>query len=254
MLKENRRPWPRRPNLTPLRVFCAVLATGALALLCAVAYMEAHFRLAPETVEGYAGAAGPLAFTLRINTFRRDDLLRGALEHYSRCANVEEITVVWSDQARSPPDASGWSLAPEPRARVEFERHAADRLSNRFRPLKAPPTEAILSLDDDVLLDCRSLDRARDAWESAKSSLVGFSPRLHTWDPAQRRFTYRSWWYVYWTGRYSIMLTKCAFLHRDLLHRFHELPSDLVDFVDEQRNCEDILMVSLSPSLSANLC
>uniref|UniRef100_A0A7R9UDH5 Glycosyl transferase 64 domain-containing protein n=1 Tax=Pinguiococcus pyrenoidosus TaxID=172671 RepID=A0A7R9UDH5_9STRA len=229
--------WVRR------HILGLLVAGGVLAAFCGVVVMEAMFRLPQEVIHSYGA---PLqhtggSYSMRINTFRRNDLLRRSIEHYSKCSNIEDIIVVWSDQENPPPDISKWQLRPT-KPHVEFEVHAVDRLSNRFKPLKMPATEAILSIDDDIIIRCEHLSRAMEVWESAKGSLVGFSPRMHTWDKQTRSYRYRSWWYTYWNGYYSIMLTKSAFLHRKYLEAFHALPASLVDYVDGNRNCEDILM------------
>ena len=48
--------------------------------------------------------------TIRVNTFRRNDLLKRFVEHFSRCSVVREIQVVWSDQQNEPPAMSMFSL------------------------------------------------------------------------------------------------------------------------------------------------
>ena len=48
--------------------------------------------------------------------------------------------------------------------------------------------------------------------------MVGFYPRLHTLAPGtSQRYEYHSWWYVWWYGEYSMVLTKAALLHRRYL-------------------------------------
>ena len=37
-----------------------------------------------------------------LNTFKRRDLLKQAVEHYSRCDGVRSIRVVWSEQVPVP--------------------------------------------------------------------------------------------------------------------------------------------------------
>jgi len=100
-------------------------------------------------------------------------------------------------------------------------------------------------VDDDIRVPCRDLKLALHAWAMSPSTLVGFFPRLHTPAPtaaqsrddtspnsgnealspatnaaaaaAGLRFEYHSWWYVWWYGRYSMVLTKAAILHRKYL-------------------------------------
>ena len=76
-------------------------------------------------------------------------------------------------------------------------------------------------------------------------ALVGFYPRLHTLGrtavgnvPAA--YEYHSWWYVWWTGRYSIVLTKAAVFHKGYLRLYHgpSMPSAVRQYVDDHMNCE----------------
>ena len=69
--------------------------------------------------------------TIRVNTFRRLDLLRIFLDHYLECTVVHQIQVVWSDQQNSvPADISSRYQLPK----VLFELH---RNGNRFEMLSA---------------------------------------------------------------------------------------------------------------------
>ena len=57
------------------------------------------------------------------------------------------------------------------------------------------------------------------------------------------RYEYHSWWYVWWTGRYSMVLTKAAIFHADYLRLYSsEMPQPVRDYVDRHMNCEDLAM------------
>lgn len=181
----------------------------------------------------------------RVNTFRRNDLLKGFLQHFTTCANVREIQVVWSDQEHEPPPMAFFGLlTPEREAKVAFERQPTDSLNNRFRALLPVPTPAVLSLDDDLEIPCAQLDFAYDVWQASPRSLVGFTPRLATYEPATGRYRYQSSFkMVWWHGRYNVVLTKCCFLHRDYLAAYFDaLSPDTLAYIDERRNCEDLAM------------
>jgi len=99
-----------------------------------------------------------IEYTVRVNTFRRNDLLEKFLAHYSMCSDISEIQVtftyppsyrrrpliyrfqvVWSDQKSSPPD---W-LHRYKDGKVFFELHRTNSLSNRFKALRDVKTEVV---------------------------------------------------------------------------------------------------------------
>jgi hypothetical protein len=107
-------------------------------------------------------------------------------------------------------------------------------------------TAAVLSLDDDLIVSCEDLDFAHGVWQSSPQSLVGFTPRLVTrrGSSSSSSFLYHSSWkVVWWHGTYNMILTKCCFMHRDLLGAyFRVLSPEMLAWIEERRNCEDIAM------------
>jgi glucuronyl/N-acetylglucosaminyl transferase EXT1 len=53
---------------------------------------------------------------------------------------------------------------------------------SRFEPLPFIKTEAVLSLDDDVVLTTDEIDFAFHIWQSFPDRIVGFPARSHYWD------------------------------------------------------------------------
>ena len=147
-----------------------------------------------------------------MNTFRRNDLLAGFVEHYERCEAAAEIVVVWSDPADAPPR---WLARRRARgaAPLRVERFAEDSLNNRFALQRRPAADAVFSVDDDVILACAD-PRLVDAWAAAPANMAGVAPRLVARDARTRRWRYLRSWHVWWTGRFSLVLTKAAVLHR----------------------------------------
>jgi len=92
----------------------------------AIADMQAH----QSSVEG--------ALTIRVNTFRRLDLLETFLNHYDRCRAVHQIQVVWSDPETPAP--TEWSKRYAD-GNVVFEVHDTNSLNHRFRCLLPVATE-----------------------------------------------------------------------------------------------------------------
>jgi len=179
-------------------------------------------------------------FTVRVNTFRRNDLLEKFLAHYTTCDEIKEIQVIWSDQENTIPSTLQKQYSSD---KVKYEQHDTDKLSNRFRSLLNIPTEGVLSIDDDLLISCRELSQAHSVWTANKRALVGFSPRMNAYDPNTGADRYLRWQHTWWNGVYSIILTKACFLHKNFLEQFFKvLPEERIRKIDANRNCEDIAM------------
>jgi hypothetical protein len=68
-----------------------------------------------------------------------------------------------------------------------------------------------------------------------------------------KEYRYGSWWSVWWTGTYSMVLSKASFFHRQYLdlYTIRMLPS-IRDYVNENRNCEDIAMSFLVANVTGS--
>ena len=69
--------------------------------------------------------------TARINTFRRNDLLKSSISHYLTCNVIHEIQIIWSDLSNQPPSLKDLNVETN---KVKFEVHDKDSLNNRFLP------------------------------------------------------------------------------------------------------------------------
>lgn len=234
----------RRRPLTPHRhapAACLAFAAVATTLALALALTTLH-RLDPAAGSPRGG------FAVVINTWKRPALLRRSAAHYAACAGVRAVHVVWSEP-RPPPQPLRRTLLNGTRrggAPVRFEINAADSLNNRFRPIRGLATDAVFSVDDDVIVPCATLRFAFSVWQSAPDAMVGFVPRMH-WlaDPRGNTDEYRygSWWAVWWTGTYSMVLSKASFFHKQYLDLYtNQMPPSIRKYVNENRNCEDIAM------------
>ncbi|KAG5178776.1 glucuronyl/N-acetylglucosaminyl transferase EXT2 [Tribonema minus] len=188
-------------------------------------------------------------FSVRVNTYKRNENLKRSVEVVAKCPSVASLTIVWSEQENDPPPLD--FFAPHARPLISVEKHTVNSLNNRFRALTQPTTEAVFSMDDDVLFRCQDLAFAFDTWKAAKGTMVGFHPRLVTLDRATGQHRYRSWWYVWRTGAYNMVLTKAAFFHRDYLETYFSVLSDEARaYVDATRNCDDVAMAALIAHVS----
>ncbi|KAG6716775.1 hypothetical protein I3842_04G065000 [Carya illinoinensis] len=192
-------------------------------------------------------------YTVLINTWKRNSLLKQSVAHYASCSGTDAIHVVWSETDPPPETLKAYlkkvvfsksQAAHKPNFR--FDINQEDNLNNRFRPIEELRTDAIFSIDDDVIVPCATLNFAFTVWQSAPFTMVGFVPRTHRLDMANNGdayYKYGGWWSVWWMGTYSMVLSKAAFFHRKYLDIYtHKMPSSIHDYVSRERNCEDIAM------------
>uniref|UniRef100_A0ACD5ZFE0 Uncharacterized protein n=1 Tax=Avena sativa TaxID=4498 RepID=A0ACD5ZFE0_AVESA len=234
--------------------FTPCFAAGLLAL-AAAAILTLGLTLHRPDLDADAPASprgAGAGYAVVINTWKRYDLLKRAVAHYSGCAAVDAVHVVWSEP-RDPPEALRRSvlncsrlLRERAAAEVRFVVNRQDSLNNRFRPIEGLTTDAVFSVDDDLIVPCSTLRFAFNIWRSAPSAMVGFVPRIH-WlaDPTSntKEYRYASWWSVWRTGTYSMVLSKASFFHKKYLDLYtNQMLPSIRDYVTENRNCEDIAM------------
>ncbi|KAL2920545.1 Glycosyltransferase family 64 protein C4 [Bienertia sinuspersici] len=201
-------------------------------------------------------------YTVLINTWKRNSLLKQCVAHYASCHGTDAIHVIWSES--DPPSASLTDylnkvvIAKSHTAHkptFKFDVNEEDNLNNRFKPIKDIRTDAIFSIDDDVIVPCGALDFAFTVWQTAPSTMVGFVPRMH-WlgekKDTHASYKYGGWWSVWWTGAYSMVLSKAAFFHRMYLDMYtNQMPASIREYVMRERNCEDIAMSFLVANATA---
>ncbi|XP_051123066.1 glycosylinositol phosphorylceramide mannosyl transferase 1 isoform X2 [Andrographis paniculata] len=188
-------------------------------------------------------------YTLLINTWKRNDLLKQSISHYASCPGLDSVHIVWSEPDH--PQESLVSLlnqvlksnAKDGREiELKFDINKEDSLNNRFKEIKDLKTDVVFSIDDDIIFPCATVEFAFNVWQSAPDTMVGFVPRIHQ-KGELNKYIYSGWWSVWWTGTYSMILSKAAFFHKKYLRIYtHEMPSSIREYVTRNRNCEDIAM------------
>ena len=125
-------------------------------------------------------------YALLINTWKRNDLLKQSISHYTLCPRLDSIHIVWSEP--DPPSNSlvkflnrvVQSKATDGRKiELKFNINKEDSLNNRFKEISDLKTDAIFSIDDDIIFPCSSVEFAFSVWQSAPDTMVGFVPRMH---------------------------------------------------------------------------
>ncbi|CAN1173809.1 Glycosylinositol phosphorylceramide mannosyl transferase 1 [Linum perenne] len=192
-------------------------------------------------------------YAIVMNTWKRYDLLKQSIAHYASCSELDSIHIVWSE-----PEPPSDSLVTHlnrilqlksrglRKVELKFDINKEDSLNNRFKEIKDLKTDAVFSIDDDIIFPCSSVEFAFHVWRSAPDTMVGFVPRAHWVEPSHDKskyYTYGGWWSVWWTGTYSMVLSKAAFFHKKYLSLYtNEMPASLKEYTTKNRNCEDIAM------------
>ncbi|XP_050519723.1 exostosin-2 [Daktulosphaira vitifoliae] len=176
-------------------------------------------------------------FTAVILTYDRIDSLFKLIDMVKGAPSLEKIIIVWNNQYKSPPHFSAW---PKTRVPLKIVKTSANKLSNRFYPYKEIETEAVLSLDDDILmLTIDEIEFGFKVWREFSDQIVGFPSRTHVWNNKTNSWKYES----EWRNEISMILTGAAFYHKYWNHAYtYIMPNKVKKMVDDQMNCEDIAM------------
>ncbi len=124
-------------------------------------------------------------YTIRINTWRRNDQLITSVHHFLTCPGVHQIQIIWCDDVKvHPPPKEILELTTSTttttnQSRVVIEYHFINSLNERFHILHRPETLGILSIDDDVLRPCEAVDDGFFRWVDHPDRMVGFDYRMH---------------------------------------------------------------------------
>nr|CAG4646058.1 EOG090X01LY [Macrothrix elegans] len=184
-------------------------------------------------------------FTAVLLTYNRLESLNRVLERISRAPSLAKIVVIWNNQQMDPPATVSWPRLSKPLQVVRTDRNL---LSNRFYPYPEIETEAILAMDDDIImLTTDELEFGFEVWRQFPDRIVGFPSRTHVWDRYHRSWKYES----EWTNNISMVLTGAAFYHRIYNYYYSSaMPGDIKNWVDDHMNCEDIAMNFLVANLT----
>ncbi|XP_011163713.1 exostosin-2 isoform X1 [Solenopsis invicta] len=198
-------------------------------------------------VPSYKGKHSPLflpvtapktrGFTAVILTYDRLELLFLLINKLVKVPSLSKVLVIWNNQHKDPPHSSRWPKVNKPLKVIQTKEN---KLSNRFYPYDEIETEAVLSIDDDIImLTADEVEFAYEVWREFPDRIVGFPSRLHMWDNGTNCWKYES----EWTNSISMVLTGAAFHHKYWNYMYTTaMPGDIKEWVDEHMNCEDIAM------------
>ncbi|EHB02166.1 Exostosin-like 2 [Heterocephalus glaber] len=184
------------------------------------------------------------SFTLIMQTYNRTDLLLRLLNHYQAVPHLHKVIVVWNNVGEKGPDELWNSLGPHP-VPVIFKQQIANRMRNRFQVFPELETNAVLMVDDDMLISGQDLEFAFSVWQQFPDQIVGFIPRKHV-STSSGIYSYGSFELQtpgFGNGdQYSMVLTGASFFSSKYLELFQRQASAIHALIDETQNCDDIAM------------
>jgi hypothetical protein len=195
--------------------------------------------------------------SLRLETFIR---------HYEALPSLDRICVVWNE-GEVPHLRSN-------KTTVQVLQMARNDLNNRFIPHTEIETSAVLSLDDDVLIDVADVEFAFYTWQMNPRSIIGFRWTTRGYAPKfqpenrnstvvtniEDAYTYQSSIPVNLSVQsirgYHLALTGAAFMHLDYLKAYSseedERMTSIRQEIRRRHNCEDIAMNLLVAESTGN--
>ncbi|XP_062508938.1 exostosin-like 2 isoform X2 [Corticium candelabrum] len=168
--------------------------------------------------------------------------------HSSGIHQLSRIIVVWNNVGEPPPVNAWRKYDPHP-VPVHFIQQDHNRMRNRLHPFSEIDTEAVLILDDDILVSANDITFAFSVWQQFSDQIVGFVPRKHVlsengvYTYGSRELEAHPRDVLYYGDRYySLVLIGAAFVHFDYLKMFKTtVPQAVNDLIDETQNCDDLV-------------
>jgi len=201
---------------------------------------QSHLMCGQVSTDVYNFFSDPSKLTVMVSTTSNQEralLVRSVINYLSNHPAVHTILVIWHNPYEPCPKPSfvNGKL-------VMFLATTTDSLNNRFYPSLHITTEAVLVLDDDIVVHYDDISLLLKTWQIQKDKIIGFFPRWTGTDKhGADKYLFQSEDNV--LGGYSIMLTKAMVLHKKYLYLYNCVFSHILhDTVNENTNCEDLAM------------
>ena len=182
-------------------------------------------------------------------TYHRTEGLPEYLDNYAtgNVPSLKKIILIWNNEEDSP----AWfnETISKYTVPIVLERRARNSKNERFRRTPEMTTDAILALDDDMVILPRDVEYAYQAWRMyryPRTRMVGYVRRRVNDEGLYRMAPH--------PDGYSMVLTKSAFIHvdwMDLWWQDSQLMSDFRDYVDSRRS-RILRSYLMSPSKGAS--
>ena len=194
--------------------------------------------------------ANKLGFTAVILTYNRVEMLFILMKELEKVPSLSKIIIVWNNPYSNPYE----NQFPDIKKAWKLIKMKTNSLTNRFYPFKYIETEAVMAIDDDILmLTPDEIEFAYQTWREYPDRLVGFPARAHEIVTNELingkvlKYKYAS----EWRNELSMVLTGAAIYHKVYNHWFtYLLPVKTRNYIDAKMNCEDIGMNFLIANLT----
>jgi alpha-1,4-N-acetylglucosaminyltransferase EXTL3 len=184
----------------------------------------------------------PEQFTVVIVTYKRNKELMEGLPHLKGIPSLNKVVIVWNNEE----DLSSDLKWPDIGVPIVVVRGKGNSLNNKFLPYKEIETEAVLQLDDDVIIAPEEIEFGFRVWCENRERMVGFFGPSHIYNFKDKR-----WDYAATNCKFSMSLTGCTFIHKTYMYLYSYLmPKEVREMVDRIMDCEDIAMNFLASHLS----
>lgn len=179
-----------------------------------------------------------------VPTYRRVKDLPKFLANYAEgnISSLRRIILLWNDVENDPPETLLHELEKFKKVPVIVEQRHINSLNQRFRKSENIKTEAVFSLDDDMIFKPSDIQLGFETWKQygqGRRRMVGYVAR-ETDD--HENYMVRDY------KTFSMVLTKCSFFHVDWMDLYwseDRTTTELREYVEKHNNCEDILMAFL---------
>lgn len=231
----------RKPSSVTAKSPCSPTISLALlhSVLVLLILVLLHRAIPPLASQSSGGAPISVIITSYSVEGYRPKWLRFSLEYYTSEALsslINKVVLVWNNEDHEPPDIPGVHVL-----------RRRNSLNQRWNSTAAViNTEAVLNLDDDVLLLKDGLECLYKGWSANKDQLTGPVVRRHD----GRGYLYKE---IGLTNRpYSIMLPRIMLLHRMHLEIYETIVDEAIKaYVDAQAgHCDDLVLNLAATKLS----
>jgi len=154
----------------------------------------------------------------------------------NKSQKIDQILVIWLPEDEIP-NKSKWPRTIVP---LRVVHPAKKSMNSRFAIINLIKTDAVFTLDEDVVITVGQLDFAYSVWKSNPSRIVGFTQSNHVPDnnnDIQWKHSSRL------SNEFSTISMTSAVFHKYYSHHYNNAaPKAMLDLVERENTCESLAM------------